>query len=61
MRSDRGGAWLVVLALLIVAAFLVPYTWLRDTPSFVGAFAFWTAFGVAAVAVIVVILRRWQV
>lgn len=59
--SDRGTRWLVVLAALIVAAFVLPYALLRDMPSFAGAFLFWTAFGVAAIAIILVVLRRWRV
>lgn len=57
-RPGAGGLWL--LAALILAAFVVPYTLLRDLPVWHGAFLFWTLFGVAAIAVILRILAGWR-
>ncbi|PWG64583.1 hypothetical protein [Sediminicurvatus halobius] len=57
-RSNAGGLWL--LAALIVAAFVVPYTVLRGMPVWHGAFLFWSLFGLAAIAVILGILARWR-
>lgn len=57
-RSSRG---LAVLAVLMIAAFVVPYTLLRGVESFLGPFLFWTLFGIAAIAAIVHVLRGWRV
>lgn len=62
MRNRRSDEFaLLLLALLILAAFVVPYTLLRGVPAWNGAFLFWTLFGVAAVAVILWLLGRWRV
>jgi len=59
--EGRGGGALLVLALLVAAAFVVPYTLLRGVESFAAAFLFWTLFGAAAIGVILYILRGWRV
>lgn len=57
----RGGGWLLVLAVLIVAAVVVPYTLLAGVERVVAATVFWTAFGALAIAVILCLLRGWRV
>ena len=57
----RSSAGLIVVAVLVIAAFVVPYTLLRDIESFLGPFVFWTLFGMAAIAAIVHVLRGWRV
>jgi hypothetical protein len=49
-----------LLAVLIILAYAVPYGLLRDIPSWQAAFLFWTAFGVAAVAVILRLISGWR-
>lgn len=60
-ETRSGHFALLVLAALIAAAVIVPYTLLRGIESFAGAFLFWTLFGVATIGVILVILSRWRV
>lgn len=57
-RPGAGGLWL--LAALVLAAFVVPYTLLRDVPLWQGPFLFWSGFGVAAIAVILRLLSGWR-
>lgn len=57
-RPGRGP--LGLLAVLIILAYAVPYGLLRDIPSWQAAFLFWTAFGVAAVAVILRLISGWR-
>lgn len=59
--NGRSSGGLVVLAVLMVAAFVVPYTLLRGVDTFLGPFLFWTLFGVAAIVAIVHVLRGWRV
>jgi uncharacterized membrane protein len=57
----RGGtATLILLALLITLAYLVPYGPLRGVESWFGVFLFWTAFGVAAIALIFRLVAGWR-
>lgn len=61
-HDDRRPWWpLVLLAVLITAAFVVPYTLLRGVESFAAAFLFWTLFGAVAIGLILYILRGWRV
>jgi len=57
-RPGAGGLWL--LAALILAAFVVPYTLLRGVQHWEGAFLFWTLFGAAAIAVILRLISGWR-
>lgn len=59
--DDRSWGALIALAVLVLAAYAVPYTLLRGVESFAAAFLFWTLFGAAAIGVILHILRRWRV
>lgn len=58
---QRGGGWLVVLAVLIVAAVVVPYAVLDGVERVAAAALFWTAFGALAIAVILRLLKGWRV
>ena len=60
-QTDRGETELVVIAVLIALAVIVPYTLLRGIENFAGAFLFWTVFGVLAIAFILKILWQWRV
>ncbi|MDZ7749051.1 MAG: hypothetical protein U5K43_09615 [Halofilum sp. (in: g-proteobacteria)] len=62
MRTEeRSGRGLVVVAILIALAAVVPHALLRGIESFAGAFLFWTVFGAAAIAAILHVLRGWRV
>ncbi len=56
----RGTIILALLGVAIVLAYLVPYTVLRDAQSWYGAFLFWTAFGVVAIALIFRLVAGWR-
>ena len=58
---EFGRWWLWLLATLVLAAYVVPYGFLRDIESFVGAFAFWLAFGITAVGLLIGVVSRWRV
>ena len=53
-------AWTTWYAVLILSAYLVPFTVLRNVPCFHGAFLFWCAFALAAIATMMAIIRRWR-
>jgi hypothetical protein len=56
----RGLAWAGVVLVLVVLAYLVPYTLLSAVDRWYGSFLFWTAFGLAAIAAIWAVTRRWR-
>lgn len=55
--SPRWGPWAV--GLLVVSAYLVPFTLLARVTAWYGSFLFWTLFALAAIAVIVRLTRTW--
>lgn len=60
-RPDFGGTLFAALAILILAAVVVPFVLFREHAAFTGAFLFWTVFGIAATGLILLNLWRWRV
>lgn len=58
--ADRNRWWLVVIAILILAAFIVPYTLLRNVDAWYGSFLFWSLITAAAIVVNVIVSARWR-
>jgi hypothetical protein len=56
----RGIAWAGVVFVLVVLAYVVPYTLLSGVDRWYGSFLFWTAFGLAAIAAIWAMTRSWR-
>ena len=56
----RGIFWLGVLLMLVVLAFVAPYTVLSGVDRWYGAFLFWVLFALAAIGVNFAIVRRWK-
>lgn len=58
--ADRNRWWLVVIAILILAAFIVPYTLLRNVDAWYGSFLFWSLIAAAVIGVNVIVSARWR-
>jgi hypothetical protein len=56
----RGIAWAGVVFVLVVLAYVVPYTLLSGVDRWYGSFLFWTAFGLVAIAAIWAMTRSWR-
>lgn len=56
----RGIVWAGVVSVLVVLAYLVPYTLLSGVDRWYGSFLFWTVFGLATIAVIWAMTRGWR-
>ncbi len=56
----KGIVWAGVVLVLVVLAYLVPYTLLSGVDRWYGSFLFWTAFGLAAIAAIWTMTRSWR-
>ncbi|KKM10446.1 hypothetical protein SY88_13695 [Clostridiales bacterium PH28_bin88] len=52
--------WAWVFAVLLLLAYVVPYTVLSGVQKFSGAFLFWTLFAVVSIACMVVITGNWR-
>lgn len=50
----------VLVALLVVAAVVIPYTLLSNVQRVSGAFLFWTLFALVVIVLIVRVTREWQ-
>ncbi len=53
-------AWIIWLAVLILSAFIVPYTLFSNVPKMTGAFLFWTLFALAAIISIFQVTNYWR-
>jgi len=56
----RGIVWAGVVFVLVVLAYLVPYTLLSGVDRWYGSFLFWTAFGLTAIEAIWAVTRSWR-
>lgn len=56
----KGIVWAGVVLVLVMLAYLVPYTLLSGVDRWYGSFLFWTAFGLAAIAAIWMMTRSWR-
>jgi hypothetical protein len=52
--------WVGVVLVLVVLAYVVPYALLSGVDAWYGSFLFWALFGLAAIAVNVLITRGWR-
>ena len=52
--------WSIFLLGVVVAAFILPYTVLRDIARFGGAFAFWIVLTAVAIAGGIIYTWRWK-
>ncbi len=53
--------WTVLFTVMILAAFIVPYTpLLRDLTSFYGSFLFWNMFAIIVIICLGIITARWR-
>lgn len=58
--EHRGIFWAGVMAILLVLAYVVPYTVLSGVNRWYGSFLFWTVFGLAAIVAIWAMTRNWR-
>ncbi len=56
----KGIVWAGVVLVLVMLAYLVPYTLLSGVDRWYGSFLFWTAFGLATIAAIWMMTRSWR-
>ncbi|HSH45093.1 MAG TPA: hypothetical protein VK966_04515 [Longimicrobiales bacterium] len=50
----------LVVAMLVIAAVIVPFTLLSGVRALAGAFLFWVVFALVVMGLIVVATRRWR-
>jgi len=61
MTDQRvGTVCLILLAVLIGLAYIVPFTLLRDVQAWHGAFLFWILFGLLVLGVIARLVAEWR-
>lgn len=58
--ANRKSLWLVAVAVLIVAAFVVPYTLLSDVDAWYGSFLFWVLLTALVIAVNAIVSAAWR-
>ncbi len=58
--ANRKSLWLIVVAVLILAAFVVPYTVLRDVDAWYGSFLFWIVVTALVIGVNAVVSAAWR-
>lgn len=58
--EKRGVFWLVSALVLVLLAYVVPYTVLSGVDAWYGSFLFWASFGLAAILVNAAITSSWK-
>ncbi len=58
--ANRKSLWLIVVAVLILAAFVVPYTVLSDVDAWYGSFLFWIVVTALVIGVNAVVSAAWR-
>ncbi len=56
----RGVVWAGVVLVLVVLAYVVPYTLLAEVDRWYGGFLFWTVFGLVVIVAIWAMTRSWR-
>lgn len=56
----RGIFWIGTALVLVLLAYVVPYTVLSGVDAWYGSFLFWALFGIAAILVNVAITSSWR-
>lgn len=57
---DTKSPWLVVIAVAILSAFVVPYTLLRNVDAWYGSFLFWTLITAVVIGINAVVSASWR-
>lgn len=52
--------WLIVISVLVLSAFIVPYVYLNDVYSFFGAFFYWSIFALLVIFSTIKITSYWR-
>lgn len=52
--------WLVIISLLVISAFAVPYLYLSEVYSFFGAFFYWSVFALLVIFSTIKITSYWR-
>ncbi|MFW6001515.1 MAG: hypothetical protein ACOCQE_04000 [Halanaerobium sp.] len=52
--------WLIIISLLVISAFTVPYLYLSEVYSFFGAFFYWSVFALLVIFSTIKITSYWR-
>lgn len=58
--ANRKSLWLGAIAVLILAAFVVPFTLLRNVDAWYGSFLFWVVVSALVIAINAIVSRSWR-
>ncbi|HLR83353.1 MAG TPA: hypothetical protein VK059_00305 [Nocardioidaceae bacterium] len=59
MKNPRAW-WLVIVAIIIVLCYLVPYTILTEVDEWYGSFLFWTLASAVVIGINVIVSSAWR-
>lgn len=58
--ADRKSLWLIVIAVLMISAFVVPFTLLTDVDAWYGSFLFWVILTALVIAINAIVSAAWR-
>lgn len=58
--DKKGLLWMAAVWILLVSAYVVPYTILSDVDAWYGSFLFWLVFALATFSINASIARNWR-
>lgn len=56
----KGIYWVIIIAVLVLSAYVVPYTVLSDVDYWYGSFLFWTLFAIVSITINILMIRKWR-
>ena len=58
--EQRGVVWVVVILIIMLLGYVIPYTWLSGIDAWYGSLLFWSVITVATISVNVMISSAWR-
>lgn len=58
--NKREIRWALFLVILMLLAYIVPYTMLRNVNAWYGSFLFWTLFALVIITINILVTRKWS-
>ena len=52
--------WVIISIILILLAYIIPYTLLTDVAKWYGSFLFWVVLGLVTIGVNLIITKDWR-
>lgn len=56
----KGWYWVILVCIIVVSAYVVPFIVLRNVDAWYGSFLYWVLFALVSIWINMVITRKWR-